>query len=109
MPSRVLAVFLALVLLWSGFTTFEAPHAAATVLAEVEGQPAPAGSIEQHHLDDLPAQAQAEPMPELPALLATPPTMHDAAGTAGRPAGVLRAARSAPWLDGPLRPPRRAA
>lgn len=106
MPLRVLAALLALALFWSGFSTLETPRAPA-VLAQVAAPAVPAGSVEQHHLDDLPVQVQAEPLHDM--LLALPPPMRDAASAAGPTSSVALAAWCAPWLDGPLRPPRRAA
>lgn len=117
MPYRVIALFLSLVLLWSGLATVEAPH----VLAQPAPEPGLAvvidadeaalqhGSVEHHHLDDLPSQAQGDPPGDPPAL----PTMSWASGL--RPAAVVLRHAPAPaealppFLAGPLRPPRQVA
>jgi len=113
MPSRVISIFLAFVLFWSGLSTFEAPSALAQAspeqqhaLAQAGMQPSlDDGSVEDHHLDDLPSQAQSDPPAETPGLL--PALM--------RPTSLLQAtaqlhtfvsaAAGAPFLAGPLRPP----
>jgi hypothetical protein len=117
MPHRVIAFFLALVLLWSGLGTIEAPDAWAQPasepsLAQLEAaQPAGThpGSVEDHHLDDLPMQAQNEPPAEGPGLV--PAWLKPAAnpGTAARPPVFLTAGTGSPCLAGPLRPPCRSA
>lgn len=113
MPPRVIALFIAAVLLWSGFSTIETPHDA---LAASTGE-APAwlpaagdtaaglGSVADHHLDDLPVQAQADPPTDLPALpvaahrLGLQPLREPLA------AALPTAAAWPPFLAGPLRPP----
>ncbi len=114
MPTRVIAFLLAFVLLWSGLSTIEAPRIAAapgsgqtTSLVHAAGPAAAhAGSVEHHHLDDLPAQAQSDPPPDTPGLLPTPlaPSAH---WLAMAPPQALAAAETRPpFLAGPLRPPR---
>jgi hypothetical protein len=64
------------------------------------------GSVEDHHLDDLPSQAQGEPTAETPGLLLARLEGRMPALAMGRgPAFTLSDIR-APFLDGPLRPPR---
>jgi len=113
MPSRVIALFLAVVLFWSGLSTIEAPSALAQpspeqrhAIAHAGGSAATTeGSVEHHHLDDLPSQAQNDPPPETPGLLpaALPP------GFPGLPMAEPRtmalAGTASPFLAGPLRPP----
>ncbi len=113
MPSRVIAFFLAFVLFWSGLSTFEAPSALAQpspeqqqALAYAGGPASPNdGSVEDHHLDDLPSQAQSDSPAETPGMLPAllrPNSQFQA--TAQRHSFVSAAAGS-PFLAGPLRPP----
>lgn len=113
MPSRVIVFFLAVVLLWSGLGTIEAPH----VLA----QPAPAhrdaivhasgqgvvhaGSLEHHHLDDLPTQVPTDPLAELPDLLPSPLVPGTPPLVMARLRAPPTAAVAPPLLAGLLRPP----
>ncbi len=115
MGFRLLVVFLVATLVWSGFSTIEAPTSA--------GHPAPGqhhacadpydpcdtphGSVEDHHLDDLPSQTLSDPPAEPPALL-------QATGRPGHPDvphamphPYRSAATGTPLLAGPLRPPAR--
>jgi hypothetical protein len=113
MPFRPIAFFLVFVLFWSGLSTFEAPSALAQPSPEQQhalalgGGPADLddGSVEDHHLDDLPSQAQSDPPAETPGMLPAPlrPTSQIRA-TAQRHCFVSAAAGS-PFLAGPLRPP----
>lgn len=113
MPHRVIALFLAFVLLWSGLSTIEAPRAFAKPLPEHQhgvahggGQAAADdGSVEHHHLDDLPSQAQTDPPTETPGLLPAPlkPAPHSLAP--GRPRAFVSASAGSPFLAGLLRPP----
>jgi hypothetical protein len=82
MPSRVIAFFLAVVLFWSGISIIEAPRALAQpseqqhTIADAGGTAATTeGSVEHHHLDDLPSQARNDSPPETRGLLpaALPP------------------------------------
>jgi len=113
MPSRVIAFFLAFVLFWSGLSTFEAPSALAQPSTEQQHALAVGGgsadlndgSVEDHHLDDLPSQAQSDPPAETPGML--PALLRPNAqfqATAQRHCFVSAAAGS-PFLAGPLRPP----
>lgn len=108
---RVVALLLSFVLLWSGLTTVEpprlgAPEAPAVALTDALTLLAPSdGSVEHHHLDDLPSQALGDQPVESPAL----PTSSRAPGvrvpTAVRPHPVPSRAVASPCLAGLLRPP----
>ena len=113
MPSRVLAFFLAFVLFWSGLSTIEGTDAWA--------QQAPAqhhplvqpgaladladGSVEDHHLDDLPSQAQGDPPAETPDLLPVPTQPPSASVATGQGHVLVSAAAGPPFLARPMRPP----
>jgi hypothetical protein len=113
MPLRVIALVLSVILFWSGLSTIEAPRAFAPPLTEQQhaitraGGLAAAheGSVEHHHLDDLPSQAQIDPPTETPGLLPAPlnPGAQDRA--AGRPRSFVSNEVASPFLAGPLRPP----
>jgi hypothetical protein len=110
MSSRVVALLLAFVLLWSGLGSIEVPRAAAQAPAIVGladgGSPAAAeGTVEQHHLDDLPSQALIDPPAETPGLLSSPlaPSAH--ALVMAQPRTLASAELRPPFLAGPLRPP----
>ncbi|MDO9095561.1 MAG: hypothetical protein Q8R98_29815 [Rubrivivax sp.] len=116
MLSRPLAVFLAAVLCWSGFTTQEQAPAPAQLPAEqAQAHVAPLehrlpsgdplGSVEHHHLDDLPAQAQSDVGFDLTGL-----PLHAGVLSVEVLAGPAQAIEvSSHWtsavLDGPHRPP----
>jgi hypothetical protein len=115
MPSQVVALLLAFVMLWSGLGTIEVAGAPASPLEELTSTlvdapaPVPAsgheGSVEQHHLDDLPMQVQSDPgtgaLGRLPSILMT-----RAASALLLPSPALAAADTRPpFLAGPLRPP----
>jgi hypothetical protein len=113
MPHRVIAIFFAFVLLWSGLSTIEAPRAFAQPSHEQQhtefhagGQATThEGSVEHHHLDDLPSQAQTDPPAETPGL---PPAPLKASGhflAMVQPRSFVSAALGSPFLAGPLRPP----
>ena len=113
MPSRVIAFLLAFVLFWSGLSTIEAPSALA--------QPSPEqsyalshsgaqhslddGSVEDHHLDDQPLQAQGDPAAETPGLLPAPLMPSSQSLATAQPHTFVSAAIRSPFLAGPLRPP----
>ena len=112
-PSRVVAFFLAFVLFWSGLSTFEAPSALAQHSPEQQHALAHAGgpsdlddgSVEDHHLDDLPSQAQSDPPAETPGLLPAllrPTSLFQATAQLHT---FVSAAAGAPFLAGPLCPP----
>ena len=105
---RALAVFLAIVMAWMGLT---AQQQAATVvsdglaepsIAQADGRslPSTGGSLDEHHLDDLPLQLLAD----LIGLLGL--VEHPAApGMAVRPAAPWPVGWPAPDLADPQRPP----
>jgi hypothetical protein len=113
MPSRVVALFIAFVLLWSGLSSIEAPRVLAQpspghqhILSHGSGSAAgQEGSVEHHHLDDLPSQAHNEPPTDTPGLLPVPSmrTAHSVAMAMPR-AGTPREA-GPPFLARALRPP----
>ena len=111
MALRVIALVLSFVLLWSGLTTVEPPRLSASaapagVLADAATPPSPlAGSVEHHHLDDLPSQALGEQPAESPVLLPSmpAPAVQVAATVRRLPASGLPWA--SPCLAGLLRPP----
>lgn len=105
MWSRLIALLLALCVCWSGLATHESAVASVLGTDTVDVAPAPvdAGSVEAHHLDDLPAQTL---FGDLPALLGSsfgPRRLPaDDCGPVDRAARPL--AHRAPEV--PLRPPR---
>lgn len=117
MPARLIVFFLAFALLWSGFSTFEAPNALSPASLEQQHDTADAdgragshqGSVEDHHLDDLPIQVQNDPPTDAPEL--APVLRKPIADWSARtlPQTWLSAAASSPLLAGPLRPPAGAA
>lgn len=115
MTSRVFALLLAAVMLWSGLgTAAAAPVLAASPagqgagVALVDAAPASgaeAASAAEALLDDRPSQASIDPAAETPGLLPAP--LKSAAtffGDAGACAFVATGP-VAPFLAGPLRPP----
>jgi hypothetical protein len=117
MPSRVIAFVLALVLLWSAVTTIEPPRAMGHAALEQSyataegGTPSTRheGSIDDHHLDDLPGQPQSDPPPEPLGLLAHSMVALFDGGQMSRPTGIASLGLALPFLDGLLRPPCRSA
>jgi hypothetical protein len=113
MPSRVIAFFLAVVLFWSGLSTIEAPSALAQPSPEHQhaiahaggGAATNEGSVEHHHLDDLPSQAQNDTAPETPGLLPAAPPPSFAGLPMAEPRTMTLAGTASPFLAGPLRPP----
>jgi hypothetical protein len=113
MPFRLLACFVAFALFWSGLSTFEAPSTMTQPSPDQQharalgGTPADLddGSVDDHHLDDLPSQAQSDPSAETPGMLSAPlmPTSQIQAATQRH--GFVAAATGSPFLAGPLRPP----
>lgn len=109
MPSRVIALLFAVVLLWSGLNTNEAPRGFAQPLAEQlhagDLEAGHEGSVEHHHLDDLPWQAQSDPPTEPPGLLPMPLRGIAPRVSLGHPLYARCATAPSPFLEGPLRPP----
>jgi len=114
MPSRVIAIFLAFVLFWSGLSTIEAPSALAQpsqAQAYAVGQAGGAqalndGSLEDHHLNDLPSQALIDPPGESSGLLPAPLRPAAQPLATAQPHTFRLVAAGSPFLAGPLRPPR---
>ncbi len=112
MSLRLLALFLAFVLGWSSFTIPEQRLAAidlspAVVVVSLADVPAHAekGSLDDHHLDDLPSQVHSESWGELPGLLAEPIDGPRVVTTLKRPFAHRDDQRPDPWLQGLQRPP----
>jgi hypothetical protein len=109
MRIRFVLLLVACVLAWTGLGAADAPPVdgvgAGAVGQMVGVEPAPDAPA---HADDRPLQAHGDPSSEslaiVPAPLADRP-----ARVAERHAGAHRAAAAAPYLDGPLRPPRASA
>lgn len=113
MPVRVIAFFLALVLLWSGFTAQEqavsiAMTGAEQVDAKSPGEPAqrvPGGSVDDHRLDDLPAQSHVESLGDGQALLMDRVQAPAPGPTMARLRPYAAFTRLGPYLERPQRPP----
>ena len=113
MPLRVFAFFLAFALFWSGVSTIEAPrgitHPPSGPQHAIghDGGPGPAhpGSVDDHHLDDLPAQAQNDPPADASVLLPSPLAPRVQGGSPARARALAAVALTPPFLAGPLRPP----
>ncbi|HWP20362.1 MAG TPA: hypothetical protein VNO84_14625 [Burkholderiaceae bacterium] len=110
MPLRLVAFLLSCVLLWSGLTTHESYDAALSGLQGstqtlAAGNPwsdDQLGTVEDHHLDDLPSIAdlvEHAVRPGVPDLCGTGLTM-------SRSPRMGMADRKPPLVDGLLRPPR---
>lgn len=115
MPPRLLSLLLALLTLWSAFATQEStftaasdPDASQVVLAVPSLQSQlQDGSVDDHHLDDLPAQFHLEGGPlDLQGLLLTPHPVPRAVLAMAPPAERETPARAAPFIAGLKRPPR---
>ncbi|HUG21251.1 hypothetical protein [Piscinibacter sp.] len=63
------------------------------------------GSVEDHHLDDQPAQSQGENLADQPGLLPVGPHVKVNAAAMCRPRPYVATELGAPYLDGPQRPP----
>lgn len=113
MLSKGIALFLALVLLWSGIATQEPLQASASPLtvssADMPAGPSGHGSVQDHHLDDLPSQVQGDAAADLPDQIATAARAQGAARPMPLAAGPMALAHGTPCLDGLLRPPCRPA
>lgn len=113
MPTRVIALFVSFVLLWSGLNTIEAPRVLAQPSPEQQQPIAQAaglvsaleGSVEHHHLDDLPSQALSDPPTETPGMLPAPLTPSVHSMVMAQPRTFVSAEAVPPFLAGPLRPP----
>ncbi len=113
MFSRAVAFLLALVMFWSALAAQEqvfapdTPDAAQQVAALAVGSPYAGsdGSVADHHLDDLPAQAQIEHLADLPCLLQGRAEVQAPALAMAPPAPFSMNALSPPFLDALQRPP----
>ena len=106
MATRLISTFLALAILWSGFTSWEweAPSDGSAVVLATPGSAIDDGSVTDHHLDDQPVQSPSD----VPAMLpwsgwtAAPDSAH------GRPPSAAHRVPDTPFLEGLRRPPRSA-
>jgi len=110
MFARALGLFLASVLFWTSLSTFEGldtavPAQAAQAYALAQDGPL-RGTVDEHHLDDLPSHAHAEAQGEPVALPAVPHPAQPLAAPALAPSFQGSRTAKAPALDGPRRPPR---
>jgi hypothetical protein len=113
MLPRVIALLLAFVMLWSGVSTIEAPRALEPTSSEqqhaaahIDGQgTVHEGSVDDHHLDDLPAQAQTDSLTETPDVLLALPLRRFHDESLAQPRSPAAVASAPPFLVGPLRPP----
>lgn len=109
---RVIASVLAFVVFWSCLSAQEqaallvpSTQEAASQLAG--GAPADRadGSVDDHHLDDQPVQAQAETPADYSGLLLAGPAVQAPALVMAPPRPFSMAALRPPYLDAPQRPP----
>ena len=113
MPPRVVALLLAIVLLWSGVAMTEQRFAfAAGDPAQSHDQAAGesqhtdfTGSLDDHLIDDQPIQPHAEHVLDFAALLDTEHDRHGHVLIAARPRPPVDVILLAPYLEGPQRPP----
>jgi hypothetical protein len=105
MPCRVLALLLAVVLLWSGLNTLEPARSLASAVPERAPAAAYEGSVEDHHLDDLPSQAQSDPLPETPGVMPALLVPSAQRKVTAQPHPFASDETESPCLAGPLRPP----
>jgi hypothetical protein len=113
MFTRVVALVLTFVLLWSGLTPSKAldahaqpPTGQQQALAQaVERAPAHEASV-THHLNDMLSHAQGDISSETLALLPSPLTLGAEPLVVARPHTLASAFAGPPFLAGPLRPPR---
>ena len=115
MPTRMTAFLLALLLLWSGLAVTEQRFAEALDLpaptAGVSGDAKRSdvnGSMDDHVVDDQPAQAFGEPLLDLPALMGSVDQTAVLAPATPRPLPPADGWRAPPYLEGLQRPPARA-
>lgn len=114
MSSRAIAFFLALVLSWSGLATQERATAFAPIAAEevvvVPADHGPErlqdGSVEHHHLDDVPSQVQLQSLADLPALLMAGTELPVPTSLVAWPRPHAASSRLSPYPERLERPPR---
>lgn len=107
MFTRLIASFLALTLLWSGFSSWEweAPAAQTVIGVAAPGAPIDDGSVEDHHLDDQPVQSPSDLAGLLPSGRLSVVVI-DSVST--RPFSAVHPMPDTPFLEGLRRPPRSA-
>lgn len=113
MLARVFIFFIAAVLLWTGLPVQEQwgsgelvniDHADAPGSAD-QPRHAQNGSVDDHHLDEQPAQPHAEGGIDLPESLPARHAQHGLTQPLGWAGAFAMSARLPPHLDGPQRPP----
>jgi hypothetical protein len=111
MSLRGITLFIAVVLLWTGLNTAEAPRgfavspgqmAAGSIEEDGRAQP---GSVEDHHLDDLPLLSHAEPPAEPHDAWPSALTLQALQVMVAMPRPGASTEPKAPVLAEPLRPP----
>jgi len=113
MAFRIIARFLAFFVFWSGLGAIEPVHALGLSSTEphfamthsVGASAANEGSVEHHHLDDLPTQVQYEPLTETSGLLPGMPKAREPWLSMMLPLASVAVPEESPYLAGPLRPP----
>lgn len=113
MGLRLVASFLALVLFWSAVGTIEGlprlaqpiPDQLAVLAPSGSTEDGHKGSVEDHHLDDVPGQLVSDPPLDPPGLPHARPTMRLGADGALRRPAATSVLHATPCLAGPLRPP----
>jgi hypothetical protein len=106
--------FSSVVFFWSGISALKAPSDFAQPSTDQQhpithaGGPAALndGSVADHHLDDLPSQAQSDPSTDTPGLLRAPVASVAPASVMTMARAAVTTAAGSPRLAGPLRPPR---
>jgi hypothetical protein len=110
---RVVALLLAIIVLWTGLNTIElrdpavlSPPQFSVSVFHPGGPPSkPQGSVEHHHLDDQPSQSLSDPHTDMP-ILPQQPMMRARSKTSPTKQAAFRQSRvEQPFLSGPLRPP----
>jgi len=113
MPTNSIARLLIVFLLWSGFGAIETSRAFGLSTSEPRiclshsvGQSAAVeGSVEHHHLDDLPTQAFNDTPTETLGLLPGAPMPNEPWLGIVQPLDCESTLQKSPCLAGPLRPP----
>jgi hypothetical protein len=113
MGSRLVASLLVLVLSWSAVGTIEGlprlaqhfPNQLAVLSLSGSTEDGHTGSVEDHHLDDLPGQPVSDTPLDSSGLPHAEPTLRLGNDGALRRPAAPSVLRAAPCLAGPLRPP----
>jgi hypothetical protein len=110
MPLRVICFALSLCLFWAGIGSFESPALVAEpscyaqASADVAGDTqADAGTVADHHLDDLPSQSVADAQT---VGLPPPPLLQPWTPAGSCPASGPQPCMPTPYIEGLQRPPR---